>query len=91
MSLLDLSTRSQAFGASESTLWSFGNGLDGSSPFASLIVDTGGKLYRTIFGGGANNNGTVFELTPPAIAGVDRGNSVGLWQSKADRSMAIDR
>jgi uncharacterized repeat protein (TIGR03803 family) len=51
----------------ESVLWSFGNGSDGSSPRASLIERTGGKgaLYgTTVAGGGACSCGTVFKLTP---------------------------
>jgi uncharacterized repeat protein (TIGR03803 family) len=54
----------QAFGASESVLWSFGNGTDGSAPSAGLIADKNGNLYGTTYQGGANGAGTVFELTP---------------------------
>jgi uncharacterized repeat protein (TIGR03803 family) len=48
----------------ESILWSFGNGTDGNSPFASLIMDSSRNLFGTTSSGGANNVGTVFELTP---------------------------
>jgi len=41
------------------------NCADGKDP-ASLIIDTGGKLYGTTFKGGAHDHGTVFVLTPPA-------------------------
>ena len=53
----------------ESILWSFGNGTDGSHPQAGLLMDTSGNLYGTTFDGGAfatasTPGGTVFELTP---------------------------
>ena len=53
----------------ESTLWSFGSGSDGSSPEASLIMDESGDLYGTTYGGGVNGGGTVFELFPPSMPG----------------------
>jgi uncharacterized repeat protein (TIGR03803 family) len=43
------------------TLASF-NGTDGSTPTGNLATDSGGDLYGTTSGGGASNNGTVFEL-----------------------------
>jgi uncharacterized repeat protein (TIGR03803 family) len=50
----------------ESVLWSFA-GLpdDGANPTASLIADKSGNLYSTTQFGGANGDGTVFELSPP--------------------------
>jgi uncharacterized repeat protein (TIGR03803 family) len=51
----------------ETVLYSFGGGTDGSHPNASLIFDSGGGLYGTTrSGGGVSNAGTVFKLTPPA-------------------------
>ena len=48
---------------------------DGSSPEGALIVDTSGNLYGTTSSGGtANNNGTIFELSP--VAGRN------LWSEK---------
>jgi uncharacterized repeat protein (TIGR03803 family) len=38
----------------------------GLIPFGGLIFDSAGNLYSTTYGGGAYNNGTVFELTPNA-------------------------
>jgi uncharacterized repeat protein (TIGR03803 family) len=58
----------------ESTLYSFAGGEDGSTPVASLVFDRKGNLYGTTeFGGGGgctiaqqgSGCGTVFELTPP--------------------------
>ena len=37
---------------------------DGSVPFASLILDAAGNVYGTTLGGGADNFGIVFEITP---------------------------
>jgi uncharacterized repeat protein (TIGR03803 family) len=81
-----LAGRSQAFAASESVLWSFGNGNDGNTPLASLVMDKSGNLYGTtqdggIYGGPNVNqggDGTVFELTPPSSAGGPWTESI-LW------------
>jgi uncharacterized repeat protein (TIGR03803 family) len=50
-------------GGTEKVLHSFGNGLDGASPYAALI-DVKGTLYGTTESGGAHGYGTVFALTP---------------------------
>ena len=51
-------------GWSESIAYSFGSLLDGAYPEAGLIADAAGNLYGTTAAGGANGNGTVFELSP---------------------------
>jgi uncharacterized repeat protein (TIGR03803 family) len=51
---------------SESVLYSFKVGPDGSMPEANLIFDSKGALYGTTFEGGTLGYGTVFKLTPPA-------------------------
>jgi uncharacterized repeat protein (TIGR03803 family) len=48
---------------SETTLHSFGNGSDGWRSNAALIRDTAGNLYGTTAYGGANGQGSVFEIT----------------------------
>jgi uncharacterized repeat protein (TIGR03803 family) len=48
----------------ETVLYSFTGGSDGSQPFAGLIADASGNLYGTTNGGGASGNGTVFKVTP---------------------------
>ena len=53
---------------SERVVHSFGNGADGSGPYAGLIFDAAGNLYGTTHQGGTYGypGGTVFELTPAA-------------------------
>ena len=76
LAIVNSAAHSQAFGATESIRWNFGNGTDGAAPEAGLIMDRRGNLYGTTATGGADvgpsGGGTVFELTP------DGGESV-LW------------
>ena len=51
-------------GAKFKTLYKFKGGSDGNMPQASLIFDQAGNLYATTLYGGAQNFGTVFQLTP---------------------------
>jgi len=51
-------------GGSESALYSFTGGSDGSSPVASLIMDGAGNLYGTTEKGGASGLGVVFKVAP---------------------------
>lgn len=54
----------------ETVLYSFTsqNG-DGANPEAGLVIGPKGALYGTTVAGGSANLGTVFALTPPAVAG----------------------
>jgi len=45
------------------TLHSF-DGTDGATPVAGLVQATNGDLYGTTSSGGANDDGTVFKITP---------------------------
>lgn len=48
----------------ETVLYSFGaSATDGQQPEADLIMDSGGNLYGTTAGGGANGHGTVFKIS----------------------------
>jgi len=58
-----------ALANNEKVLHSFSGGTDGSYPVAAMIADRAGNLYGTARYGGANGQGTVFELT----------NSGGTW------------
>ncbi len=64
-------TPSQGGGWTESVLYSFTGGKDGSQPWASLIFDGAGNLYGTTAGGGKpscnklfSGCGVVFKLAP---------------------------
>jgi uncharacterized repeat protein (TIGR03803 family) len=46
----------------ETVLYSFTGGVDGSRPFAGVILDTAGNLYGTAVNGGASNIGVVFKV-----------------------------
>lgn len=49
---------------SETVLYSFTGGADGSGPDGGVIRDPAGNLYGTTFAGGTSNAGTVFKLNP---------------------------
>jgi len=59
--------------ATEKKLHNFGSGMDGKTPYASLIWDAAGNLYGTTSLGGVHGAGTVFEMTP---------NQSGGWTEK---------
>jgi len=60
-----LAAAAQAASAqSEIVLYSFTGGADGAYPCAALVRDTKGNLYSTTWVGGADDQGTVFEVTP---------------------------
>jgi uncharacterized repeat protein (TIGR03803 family) len=46
------------------TLHAFEGRDDGAQPFAGLVQATNGDFYGTTSSGGANNDGTVFKITP---------------------------
>jgi uncharacterized repeat protein (TIGR03803 family) len=48
----------------ETVLYAFQGGNDGAFPEASLIRDGAGNFYGTTVGGGPDNRGTIFRLTP---------------------------
>jgi uncharacterized repeat protein (TIGR03803 family) len=56
-------------GWTESVLYSFTGGSDGSNPYASVTLDATGNIYGTTRFGGLQNDGTVFELTPNGHGG----------------------
>ncbi len=55
----------------------FGTG-DGNGPYGTLTFDKQGNLYGTTQTGGAGDQGTIFELSPPAITG-GAWNETILW------------
>jgi uncharacterized protein (TIGR03437 family) len=60
----------------ESVLYSFAGGTDGSVPTSGVVIGNGGVLYGTTSTGGTANGGTVFSLTPPKGASSGAG---GAW------------
>ncbi|QGM44923.1 choice-of-anchor tandem repeat GloVer-containing protein [Methylocystis heyeri] len=53
---------------SETALYSFTGSAAGGSPgLVTLLADSKGALYGTTLAGGANGNGVVFKLAPPAF------------------------
>jgi uncharacterized repeat protein (TIGR03803 family) len=51
-------------GWTETVLYNFNGGDDGSAPAGTLLFDNAGSLYGTASGGGADGAGTVFKLAP---------------------------
>ncbi len=47
----------------ENVLYNFTGGSDGGNPYSALILDKAGNLYGTTCYGGADGDGTVFELS----------------------------
>jgi uncharacterized repeat protein (TIGR03803 family) len=58
-----------AGGWTESILYSFHKASDGIDPQAGLVIDKSGALYGTTSAYGGLTNGTVYELSPPAVQG----------------------
>jgi uncharacterized repeat protein (TIGR03803 family) len=74
-----------ANGWTETVLYTFcyqANCTDGADPWAGLILDHSGNLYRTTIAGGTGLLGTVFELSPPAQTG-------GAWTQQTPWSALI--
>lgn len=57
----------------ETTLYTFHGGTDGGSPLGGVVRDALGDVYGTAAVGGVQgstgNNGVLFKLTPPSVAG----------------------
>jgi len=49
-------------------IYTFSGGSDGSEPWARVVFGPDGTLYGTTAGGGSENTGVVFRLTPPPTA-----------------------
>jgi uncharacterized repeat protein (TIGR03803 family) len=52
---------------SETVLYRFSGGSDGARPDGDLTFDQSGNIYGTAGGGGNNNYGVVYELTPSGV------------------------
>jgi uncharacterized repeat protein (TIGR03803 family) len=50
------------------TVYSFPNSPDGADPIGGLVLGRNGDFYGTAAGGGANDDGAIFRMTPHPIA-----------------------
>ena len=60
--VFEIKKTAAGYASTPTTLVSF-NSADGASPLSGLIADADGDLFGTTSAGGANNDGTVFEMT----------------------------
>ena len=83
--VFEIAKTAAGYASAPTTLINF-NGADGSGPAASLIADANGDLFGTTSGGGANLNGTVFEIkktasgyasTPTTLVSFDGADGAG--------------
>jgi uncharacterized repeat protein (TIGR03803 family) len=63
--VFEIAKTSSGYASTPTTLVSF-NGSDGFDPTGGLIADANGDLFGTTHGGGANSDGTVFEIAKTA-------------------------
>ena len=63
--VFEIAKTAHGYASTPTTLVSF-NGDDGAEPFGSLIADAHGNLFGTTSEGGANGEGTVFEIAKTA-------------------------
>ena len=75
--VFEIARTSSGYASTPATLASF-NLTNGSGPVASLIADAAGDLFGTTQSGGANMDGTVFELTGTGFQVVSTGLLGGL-------------
>jgi uncharacterized repeat protein (TIGR03803 family) len=64
--VFEIAKTASGFAGTPTILYSFcaqANCTDGSDPVAGLLADASGNLFGTTFVGGANDRGTVFEVT----------------------------
>lgn len=66
--LTPAATGSEAW--TESVIWAF-SGTDGTYPNAQVNFDAAGNLYGTSIQGGANDDGTAWQLVPPVAGGTN--------------------
>jgi uncharacterized repeat protein (TIGR03803 family) len=48
-------------------LWQFNGGTDGGQPLAELVQGSDSNFYGMTLGGGTNDAGVVFKITPSGI------------------------
>jgi uncharacterized repeat protein (TIGR03803 family) len=60
--VFEIAKTGEGYLSTPATLKSF-NGANGANPYAGLVADAAGDLFGTTETGGANSDGTAFELT----------------------------
>ena len=63
--MFEIAKTATGYASTPTTLVSF-NGANGAVPRGSLIADANGDLFGTTVSGGANGDGTVFEIVKTA-------------------------
>jgi uncharacterized repeat protein (TIGR03803 family) len=63
--VFEIAKTAGGYASTPTTLVSF-NGMNGTEPSGDLIADSNGDLFGTATGGGANGDGTVFEIAKTA-------------------------
>jgi uncharacterized repeat protein (TIGR03803 family) len=88
-SVFEIAKTAHGYSSTPTTLVSF-DGTNGAGPWGSLIADAHGDLFGTTIGGGANDDGTVFEIaktahgyssTPTTLVSFDGTNGAGPFDS----------
>jgi uncharacterized repeat protein (TIGR03803 family) len=64
-SIFEIAKTADGYATTPTTLISFDN-TDGAMPFSGVIADAEGNLFGTTYFGGANGDGTVFEIAKTA-------------------------
>ena len=59
--MFEIAKTATGYASTPTTLVNFGT--NGAEPYGSLIADAHGDLFGTTLRGGANGDGTVFEIT----------------------------
>jgi uncharacterized repeat protein (TIGR03803 family) len=75
----------------ETILWNFGSGTDGSTPGAGPTLDGKGNLYGTTTAGGAYGLGTVWELTTSGTETILWSFGNGKDASTPEAGVALDK
>jgi uncharacterized repeat protein (TIGR03803 family) len=88
--VFEIKKTAAGYASAPTTLISF-NGADGASPFAGLIADASGDLFGTTAQGGANNEGTVFEITDSGfvttLSATPASNGILFWNIDGQASI----
>jgi uncharacterized repeat protein (TIGR03803 family) len=73
----------------ESVLYNFAGGEDGSAPYSGVIFDSAGNLYGTTLSGGTYGQGTVYRLAPSQSGWVE--TILHSFQGGSDGAQPIGR